>query len=132
MNIEDGHAQILDTAAGIANRAYRESLDAIRYRPGERFNLQARGERGGLMGDIFRADPGRSDLGGLCLSMDESITKGRSKEEVEELHRIGREAIIESITAYHPNLFVGLILEAARNGEDYFERFETTQQLRLL
>lgn len=133
--VEEVHQTILETAASIANRALIEQNDPSRqsYLPGERFNVDARRERGGLTsGQIFRADPVQSTRGGLCLSLDELTTKGKTKQEVLELHAIGIAAIHEAITRWHPDLFAGLILGEAKEGRNYFDRFnDEHQQYRL-
>ncbi len=112
--IDETHRTILKTAADIANMA----LIGQSYVPGQK----VRGAK--MSGRIFRADPIVSEKGGLCLSLDESVTQGKSTEEILELHYIGREAVKEAITQWHPDLFAGLILGSAKQGKNYFDRFE--------
>ena len=97
----------------------------------------AAGVEGGLLdddflqGEIFRADPVRSQSGGYCLSLDSSATVGRSPELIEALHEIGRGAIFEALTQNRERL-VGLIIGEAKMGRDYFARFPTNDgQLKL-
>lgn len=132
-SVDEVHGTILETAAQIANRTLRELEDvSARYGPGQRFNIDRRRKLFGA-GDVFRADGARSEKGGLCLSLDELVVKGRSPEEIEALHEIGREAIKESITRWHPDLFAGLIVGLARKGENYFDRYQSEfHQTRLI
>jgi len=132
-SVDEVHKIILETAAQIANRTLRELDDvSAHYAPGERFNVDKRKMRFGT-GQVFRADPSRSKKGGLCLSVDEMYVRERSSEEIDALHEIGREALKESITRWHPDLFAGLIVGLARNGENYFDRYQSEfHQTRLL
>lgn len=130
-SVDQVHDTILETAARIANRMYVELQDVgyINYAPGERFNVERRAARGGMVsGQVFRPDRGRSEKSGLCLSLDESIVQGRTEEEIIELHEIGKAAIIEAITRWHPDLFAGLIVGEARQGRNYFDRKKFQQQ----
>lgn len=138
--VEEVHQIILNTAASIANRMFFEAQDItqIAYRPGERFNHEARARRGGMVsGQIFRADPIQSKKGGLCLSLDRATTEGKTQSEIDELHAIGVAAIKESIVSWHPELFAGVILGEAKSNRNYFNRFndkratESYQQDRL-
>jgi hypothetical protein len=81
-----------------------------------------------VSGQVFRPDRGRSEKSGLCLSLDESIVQGRTEEEIIELHEIGKAAIMEAITRWHPDLFAGLIVGEARQGRNYFDRKKFQQQ----
>lgn len=123
---------ILDTAAQIANREWNELQNSPwNPAPGERFNQDARRKRwASLHGDVFRADQDRSEQGGLCLSLDEAIVEGATKEEIDTLHRIGREAIVEALR-WHPDLLGGMIVGEARKGRNYFDRFPADPQTRL-
>ncbi len=106
---------ILRTAADIAN------LEISRLQEAGTLDTSGLGESR-PSGEIYRPDQGRSEKDGMCLSVDEMFTKGRSPEQIEALHEIGRNAITESITTHHPKLFVGVILGELKAGRDTFNR----------
>lgn len=127
--VDEIHAIILRAAAEIANQRWVETggqtTEPPSYGAGERFNAAARRRRNPhrrIQGEIFRPDPVQSETGGLALSVDPLITTTMTEEEITELHEIGFYAVRDAIKQ-HPHLLVGLILGEARQGRNYFERF---------
>lgn len=101
MEVLDLHMQISTRAAEIANN-----------------ELSKRG----IIESVFRADPRRSQRGGLTLSVDEMKWDSLSKRKQKEYRGIGKRAMHEAIVEFKDE-FVGLIIGDAREGKNYFERF---------
>lgn len=122
LNVDDAHQVILEEAARIANQNLANSMTLA----------DGRGEPLAV-GQVYRADPLVSERGGLCLSMDEMVTKGRRNDQILLLHEIGRNAIREAIVSKYPELFAGIIIGEMKQGRNYFARFQEqyAQQLRL-
>lgn len=116
LTVEEVHEVILETAAQIANQKVSEVNDLFKG-----FGVTLKNSL--ASGFIFRADSIRSEKGGLCLSVDEIVTKGMEDEEIAILHAIGVEAIKESIVSTHSEKFVGMILGEAKKHHNYFDRF---------
>jgi hypothetical protein len=126
------HLAILKDAEEIANRRFAEEFNIdvdSPWKPG-RFSAENRGDVRFAAGRIFRADPIRSDMGGLCLSVDEATIIAASDEQVDRIHQIGTEAIRDAIII-NSNSFIGLILGDARQGNNYFDRYPQEAQTRL-
>jgi hypothetical protein len=130
--VDQVHLAILQDAAHEANRRWEEmfGIDDIaptNIGPGQRFNAAARAARGRAWarGEVFRADPIQSTKGGLCLSVNESVTLTMTPEDIQELHRVGRDAIQWSLVK-NKDKFMGLIVGEAKQGRDYFARFPNT------
>jgi hypothetical protein len=124
--VELVHRAILEEAAAIANRrAATEGIDPPQRRvaPGTRFKA-GRKRSGFVSGEIFRADPGRSQKGGLALSIEPALVQSADPVRVAHLRTIARDAIHEALRRKGA-LLVGLIIGERRAGRDYFERFRT-------
>jgi hypothetical protein len=136
--VEQVHLAILQDAADEANRRWSQMFDvdvAPTYIPaGQRFNAEARARRGKswASGEVFRADPIQSTKGGLCLTVNEAVTMTMTVDDIQLLHRVGRESMHWSLIK-NQEKFVGLILGEARHGRDYFARYPNniTGQFRL-
>jgi hypothetical protein len=102
--IEDVHRAILRDAAMIANQKLI-TIDLGRT----------------FAGELFRADPIRSDKGGLCLSLEEQV-RSLDPEQIQTLHQIGAQAIHQALLR-NKDKFIGLVLGDARQGRNYFDRF---------
>lgn len=126
------HLAILKDAADEANRRWVEVFDAeapaTYLKPGERFNPESRASRKRVWasGEVFRADPSRSEKGGLCLSVNEGLVHSMDQEQIMQMHQIGRSAIQWAIVKNKQH-FVGLIVGEAREGRNYFSRFPTRE-----
>lgn len=126
------HLAILKDAAQIANEAYFAEFDPAKpqaWRPG-RFKAPPGERRTMAFGEVFRADPVQSEKGGLTLSVDRHIFERLDSEQQFRIREIGKSAIKQSIIK-NKNSFVGLILGEARQGRNYFDRFNQSDQLRL-
>ena len=131
--VNEVHHHILFTAADIANRRFKE-LDFISPSSNQT-NLfetidKELAKRGTMLTDIYRADPIQSEKGGLCLSIDPKVYETIPTELRDDVHRIGREAIKQALIE-NQKQFVGLILGEARQGRNYFDRFDPPDQGRL-
>jgi hypothetical protein len=121
IEVEYVHHMLLIAAADIANQMLSE--EASEKSPfGEDIGLPP--------GEAYRPDPLASDKGGLCLTIDPSITLGRKPETIQRLKEIGIEAVRQALVK-NQNQFVGLILGDARRRRNYFDRFKPNPQTRL-
>lgn len=124
--VELVHRAILEEAATIANRrAATEGIDPPQRRmaPGTRFKA-GRKRSGFVSGEVFRADPGRSQKGGLALSIEPALIVGADQARIDHLRNIAKESIHEALRR-KGSLLVGLIVGERRAGRDYFERFHS-------
>lgn len=123
------HLAILKDAADIANQRYAEEFDVanIGWRRG-RFDPKMR--KALVSGILFRPDEVQSQKGGLCLSIDEGVAQSLDPEERERVREIGKKAIKQALVK-NQSAFVGLILGEARQGRNYFDRFDSPDQLRM-
>jgi hypothetical protein len=137
--VEQVHLAILQDAAQEANRRWEamfgvDEVATTYVGPGQRFNKEARAKRTRTWarGEVFRADPLQSTKGGLCLSVNEAITLTMTPEDIQILHRVGRDSLRWSLTK-NKDKFMGLIVGEAKQGRDYFARFPhaETEQFRL-
>lgn len=112
-SVEEVHMLLLHEAADWANREY-----------------QVRDQTGEAPGEIFAPNPLASEKGGLCLTLDPAFVATRTPVQLEDLHELGSEAIQRAL-ADHRDIFVGLIVGEARQGRNYFDRFNSDPQLRL-
>ena len=132
-SVELVHLAILKDAAEIANADYAATDWEVKlptYQTG-RFKAPPHRREGYVFGQLFRADPVQSTKGGLTLSIDPFIFQQLDSEQQQRLREIGKEAIRKSLVK-NKRLFVGLILGEARQGRNYFDRFDPPAQLRLL
>lgn len=104
---------ILFEAADIANRRFSLEYPSL------------------ITGEVFRADPVRSERGGMCLSIDQMLISTMTKDEIAELHHIGTQSVREALVTMQKQ-FIGLILGEARRGRNYFDDFiKPNEQTRL-
>lgn len=75
-----------------------------------------------LGGQIFVADPGQSEMGGLCLSVGNGMAEYLDAQAQTLLHEIGTRAMGQSLVE-NKKLFAGMIIEDLRAGRSYFDRF---------
>jgi hypothetical protein len=121
IEVEYVHHMLLIEAADIANRMLNE--EASTKSPfGDDIGLPP--------GEAFRPDPLASEKGGLCLTIDPSITIERQPETIRRLHEIGIEAVRQALVK-NSKQFVGLIMGDARRRRNYFDRFNPNPQMRL-
>jgi hypothetical protein len=121
MEVEYVHHMLLIEAADIANQKLSEEV-ATEKDFGADIGLPP--------GEAFRPDPLASKKGGLCLTIDPSITLMRKPETIQRLHEIGVEAVRQALVK-NQEQFVGLILGDARKRRNYFDRFDPNPQTRL-
>lgn len=76
----------------------------------------------GLEGSVFHEATELSNRGGLAISFMEGLEYA-DPETIQTLREIGREAVKASILR-NQDLFIGLMLGEARQGRNYFTRFE--------
>jgi hypothetical protein len=119
------HLAILQDAAREANHYLESQYDSdpanrIGYIRG-RFNPKTRRQQK-FSGEVFRPWPGRSSLGGLCLTVDPQIMEILDDEERELFRIIALEAVRKAIIK-NQDKFVGLIIGEARHNRNYFDRF---------
>lgn len=117
------HDQILRRAAEIANRMLRERDDRPRT-----FQVDS---------DPFRPVPANIQHGKLSLEVDTGMGEdmiGIPREEREHIQRIIQEigpVAIHQAILENKELFVGLITGHAKQGRNYFDYFDDSDQRRL-
>jgi hypothetical protein len=140
MELELIQRAIMEDAARFANELIvrDEKLLAILpatefYMPG-RFDPAKRKERKRRFyaeGEVFRFDPGRTNRGGMTLSMDESMKK-QPPEIINRLHEIAGIAMRQALRV-NGDKFGFLVALQAWDGINYFDQFsDVNEQTRLI